>query len=593
MNTDLTIEGQRRIMSTSMSGASLVRYALEQMPISHTFGIPGVHNTEIYDELNKSEKLMPVLVTHESGASFMADAVSRTSNGEIGTLVIVPAAGATHAMSGIGEAFLDGIPMLIITGGTRTDIEYKYQIHELDQVKLLGPVTKGAWKVNDHNEIVPTLFKAYEMAVSGTPGPVLVEIPVNLQLFKGPVKSLPTFKPFANDYVLEESLLEQAVTLLKEAKHPGIFVGWGAVDVSKTVEKIAELLGAPVSTTLQGFSAFPGNHPLHTGMGFSRSAVPAAENAFKDCDCLLAIGTRFGEIPTGSFGCIVPENLIHIDINPDVFNQNYKAKVAIAGDSKFLVPKLLEKIEQRKIKEENRASEVAQQITSDKAAYKKEWNSHLNERVNPSLFFDELRKQLRDDAFVVVDDGNHTFLTAELWEGRRPRGLISPTDFNCMGYCVPAAIGAKLVNPKKQVVGIVGDGSFLMTGLEILTASTHNAGVVYFIFSDGELSQISQGQEIPYNRKVCTILGNIRLEGVALATGAKYFSLKNNNEIAKIISEALFVSEKGQPVIVDISIDYSKRTRFTQGVVKTVLKRFPLGDKFRFIGRAIIRKITG
>jgi acetolactate synthase-1/2/3 large subunit len=257
------------------------------------------------------------------------------------------------------------------------------------------------------------------------------------------------------------------------------------------------------------------------------------------------------------------------------------------------VPKLLEKIEQKKIKEENRSSRVALQISSDKAAYKKEWNSHLNERVNPSLFFDELRKQLNDDAFVVVDDGNHTFLTAELWEGRRPRGLISPTDFNCMGYCVPAAIGAKLVNPKKQVVGIVGDGSFLMTGLEILTASTHNAGVVYFIFSDGELSQISQGQEIPYNRKVCTILGNIRLEGVALATGAKYFPLKNNNEIAKVISEALFVSEKGQPVIVDISIDYSKRTRFTQGVVKTVLKRFPLGDKFRFIGRAIIRKITG
>jgi acetolactate synthase-1/2/3 large subunit len=373
---------------------------------------------------------MPVLVTHESGASFMADAVSRTSNGEIGTLVIVPAAGATHAMSGIGEAFLDGIPMLIITGGTRTDIEYKYQIHELDQIKLLGPVTKGAWKVNDHNEIVPTLFKAYETAVSGTPGPVLVEIPVNIQLFKGPVESLPKFKPYANDYVLDESLLEQAVTLLKEAKHPGIFVGWGAVDVSKTVEKIAEALGAPVSTTLQGFSAFPGNHPLHTGMGFSRSAVPAAENAFKDCDCLLAIGTRFGEIPTGSFGCIVPENLIHIDINPDVFNRNFRAKVAIAGDAKILVPKLLEKIERKKINEENRASKVALQITTDKAAYKKEWNQHLNERVNRSLFFDELRKQLSDDAFVVVDDGNHTFLTAELWEGRRPRGLISPTDFN-------------------------------------------------------------------------------------------------------------------------------------------------------------------
>jgi len=131
-------------MSTSFSGAYLVRYALEQLPVSHTFGIPGVHNTEIYDELNKSEKIKPVLVTHECGAAFMADAISRTSNGEIGTLVIVPAAGTTHAMSGIGEAFLDGIPMLIITGGTRTDIEFGYQLHEIDQKKLLADVTKSA-----------------------------------------------------------------------------------------------------------------------------------------------------------------------------------------------------------------------------------------------------------------------------------------------------------------------------------------------------------------------------------------------------------------------------------------------------------------
>ncbi len=583
----------RSSMSKNLSGAELVRYALEQMPISHTFGIPGVHNTEIYDELNKSEKINPVLVTHEGGASFMADGVSRTGEGKIGTLIIVPAAGATHAMSGIAEAFLDGVPMLIITGGTRTDIDYIYQIHEVDQKKLLSTVTKGVWKINSHSEIVPTLFKAYETAISGMPGPVLVEIPVNVQLFKGPVDSLPIFRPYKNDFVLEESLIEQAVSLLKDAKHPGIFVGWGAVDVSKSVEKIAELLGAPVSTTLQGFSSFPGNHPLHTGMGFSKAAVPAAENAFKDCDCLLAIGTRFGEIPTGSFGCNVPENLIHIDINPEVFNKNFKAKVAITGDSKFLVPRLLEKIQEKNINEEARGKSIATEIAKDKAAYKKEWSEHLNERVNPSLFFDELRKQLKDDAIIVLDDGNHTFLTAELWENRNPRGLISPTDFNSMGYCVPATIGAKLVNPNKQVVGIVGDGCFLMTAMEIITGSTQNAGVIYFVFADGELSQISQGQEIPYNRKVCTILGNIKLEGIALATGAKYLSIKNNKEISKGISDALITSEKGQPVIVDISIDYSKRTRFTQGVVKTVLKRFPLGDKFRFIGRAIWRKITG
>ncbi|MCC6144165.1 MAG: thiamine pyrophosphate-binding protein, partial [Candidatus Hydrogenedentes bacterium] len=350
---------------------------------------------------------------------------------------------------------------------------------------------------------------------------------------------------------------------------------------------------APVSTTLQGLSAFPANHPLHAGMGFSNAAVPAATNAFKGIDALLAVGTRFGEIPTGSFACEVPENLVHIDIDPEVLSRNFKAKVGIAADARVAVPKLLEALRAKGLKNADRGKQVADQIAKDKKAYKDEWYAHKNERVNPAMFFDELRKQLADDAITVVDDGNHTFLAAELFPVIKSRAFISPTDFNCMGYCVPAAIGAKLVNPKRQVVGIVGDGAFLMTGMEILTATTEGVGVAYFVFYDGELSQISQGQEIPYNRKTCTVMGSIKLEGIAMATGAKYVTIENNDGIAKGIQEALATAATGQPVVVDVRIDYSKRTRFTQGVVKTVLKRFPLGDKFRFIGRAVTRKFTG
>ncbi|HEY2902214.1 MAG TPA: thiamine pyrophosphate-binding protein [Polyangia bacterium] len=581
-------------VSGKKSGAWLVRHALEQLPISHTFGIPGVHNTELYDELNKSERIHPVLVTHEGGASFIADAISRTSQkGEIGVLVIVPAAGLTHAMSGIGEAFLDGIPMLIISGGTRTDVPFGYQLHELDQHKILAGLTKGSWLVKEQREIVPTIFAAYHRATSGTPGPVFVEIPVNVQLFQGDADDVPAFQPASPAPAVPDALIDQAVELLAAARAPGLFVGWGAVDVSAETQQIADLLGAPVSTTLQGMSAFPGNHPLHTGMGFSRAAVPAAENAFKGCDCLLAIGTRFGEIPTGSFGCVVPENLIHIDINGEVLGRNFKPKVAIAGDARAVVPRLREKLAAKALDHGPRRTKVAAQIAADKRAYKKEWAAHLNERVNPSLFFDALRARMAPADILVVDDGNHTFLAAELFEVGGARSFVSPTDFNCMGYCVPAAIGAKLVNPDRQVVGIVGDGAFLMTGLEILTATTEGAGVAYFIFSDGELSQISQGQAIPYNRKTCTIVGTVRLDGIATATGARYIALENNDRIAAVIDEALAVAKSGQPVIVDVRIDYSKRTRFTQGVVKTVLKRFPLGEKFRFIGRAVVRKVTG
>lgn len=575
------------------SGAWLARYALEQLPVSHTFGIPGVHNTELYDELNKSEKINPVLVTHESGGSFIADAISRTSKGEIGTLVIVPAAGITHAMSGIGEAFLDGIPMLVICGGIRTDVPFGYQLHELDQHAVLKEITKGTWLVEKHEDVVPAIFEAYYTAVSGTPGPVFVEIPVNIQLFQEHVGEIPVFVPHVPPAFNDDAAIDKAVELLAGAQSPGLFVGWGAVDVVSELEEIATLLGAPVSTTLQGLSAFPATHPLHVGMGFGKAAVPAAENAFKNCDCMLAVGTRFGEIPTGSFGCRVPEKLVHVDIDPEVPGRNYPATVPLVGDSRTVIPRLLEKLKAKGLDNKARADKFAQQIASDKAAYTKEWFGHVNDRVNPAMFLKELRKQLKDDAITVVDDGNHTFLAAELFPVLKARHFISPTDFNCMGYCVPASIGAKLVNPDKQVVGIVGDGAFMMTGLEILTATSHNCGIVYCVFYDGELSQISQGQEIPYNRKTCTIIGGIKLEGIALATGAKYIAIENNERIAGGIKEALEASEKGQPVILDIKIDYSKRTRFTKGVVGTVLKRFPMGDKFRFIGRALLRKVTG
>lgn len=588
------IERKTARISGKKSGAWLVRYALEQLPVSHTFGIPGVHNTEIYDELNKSESIQPVLVTHEAGGAFIADAISRTSpTGEIGVMCIVPAAGLTHAMSGIGEAFLDGIPMLIISGGIRTDVASGYQLHELDQHKILEGLTKGSWKVEAQKDIVPTIYEAYRVATSGCPGPVFVEIPVNLQLFQGEVGDVPVFQKEHPKLVSPESTLAEAVELLKNANHPALFLGWGAVDAVAESTGIADMLGAPVATTLQGLSAFPGDHPLHTGMGFSGAAVPAAENAFKNADCVLAVGTRFGEIPTGSFGAVLPENLIHVDIDPDVIGRNYKAKVGIQGDARMVLSMLLERLRGQSVQNADRHAAVAAQISGDKKAYKKEWYDHVNERVNPAMFFDELRKQLNDDAIMVVDDGNHTFLAAEQYENRRARGFISPTDFNCMGYCVPAAIGAKLVNPDKQVVGIVGDGAFLMTGMEILTASTQGAGIPYFVFYDGELSQISQGQEIPYNRKTCTVLGNIRLEGIAMATGAKYVTIDSNDRLAAGIREALEIAATGQPVVVDVRIDYSKRTRFTQGVVKQVLKRFPLGDKFRFIGRAVYRKVTG
>ncbi|HEY5688286.1 MAG TPA: thiamine pyrophosphate-binding protein [Yeosuana sp.] len=572
------------------TGAWLVVNALEQLPISHTFGVPGVHNTEIYDELNKSAKITPILVTHEGGGAFMADAVSRTSD-NIGTLVIVPAAGITHALSGIGEAFLDGIPMLIISGGIRTDVNKSYQLHEWDMHAVLSGITKKTFKIKTHQEIMPSIFDAYTIAVSGNPGPVFIEIPANIQLFKGKVSEIVSFKNSEIKPEILSTQTDEAIHIISQSKKVGLFLGWGAKEATDISIQIAERLKAPVSTTLQGYSVFPGDHGLFTGMGFSAASVPAAENAFKDVDCLIAVGTRFAEIPTGSYGAIVPENLIHIDIDKNVFDKNYKSKLAIEGDAREVLECLLQELKKRNIEKTN--PHLLNTIANDKQAYYKEWSDYKFDKVNPYNFFKSLRLHLENDAITVVDDGNHTFLTVELFQNLKSKHFISPTDFNCMGYCVPATIGAKLANPNKQVIGIVGDGAFLMTGLELLTAKRNQLGLVLFVFHDGELSQISQGQEIPYNRKTSTELGDFKLEGIANAVGAEYLIIENDSQINETINTALREAKNNKMVLVDVNIDYKKRTRFTKGVVKTVLENFPFNDKVRFIGRAVKRKIFG
>lgn len=574
------------------TGAWLVRYALEQIGVRQTFGIPGVHNTELYDELNSSGQIEPVLVSHEVGAAFMADAVSRTST-QIGCLAIVPAAGVTHASSGIGEAFLDGVPMLVISGGIRSDSAYGYQLHEVDQHSLLKPITKATYLIQEHNQILSTIYEAYQMATTGEPGPVFVEIPVNIQLDKGQIDQLIQYQTIENQLKSQpstEQLIEAAVLELSQAKRPGLFVGWGARKAVDAVTQIAEHLGAPVATTLQGLSSFPADHPLHAGFGFGPAAVPSSYEAFKDCDCLLAIGTRFAEIATGSYGVSVPEKLIHMDINPEVFSRNYKASVAVEGDAGITVPMLAEKL--LATSEPSVDSAIKDLIATEKETYRKEWRDYQSyERVNPVHLFDHLRTALADDAIVVLDDGNHTFLAAELMPIHRGGQLISPTDFNCMGYAVPATIGAKLVNPNKQVISIVGDGAFNMTCMELTTAVKMQLGMALFIFNDGELSQIAQAQERPYNRTTCTALPAVNYQALAAAVGCEYLEIRNNDAVETNVIQAMSLAAKNHPVIVNVLIDYSKATRFTDGVVKTNIKRLPTGTKVRMVGRALYRKI--
>jgi len=571
------------------TAAWLVRQALEQLGIRYTFGIPGVHNIELYDELASSDTITPLLVTHEAGAAFMADAIGRVSD-SVGVLAVVPAAGLTHAMSGIGEAFLDGIPMLVISGGVRTDLRQGFQLHDVDQQALMRTLTKATYRIESYDEVVPTVYRAYREAVEGEPGPVYIELPANLQMLTGEVAEVPVFEAATERPPVDAEAVAAAAKLLRSARKPGIFVGWGARQVTADIRRIAEHLGAPVATTLQGLAAFPAEHPLHTGMGFGPSAVPAARHAFRHCDAMLAVGTRFAEICTGSYGAAPPENLVHVDINPGAIGRNHPTAVGICADARDAVPALAEQLLQDGPRRD--CAELKASIAADKAAWVQQWLDHESgSRVNPGRFFRVLRQRLDHNAIVVADDGNHTFLTAELMPIYEGGNYLSPTDFNCMGYCVPASIGAKLARPDRQVVGIVGDGAFLMTGLETVTAVREKLGIAWFIFNDGELSQIAQAQEIPYQRKPCTSVGGLDYRALAAATGCDFAAIENDSAIDAAIERALAAMAEQRPVIVDVRIDYSKRTQYTIGAVKTNLRRFDTRNKLRIVSRALWRKL--
>ena len=288
----------------------------------------------------------------------------------------------------------------------------------------------------------------------------------------------------------------------------------------------------------------------------------------------------------------IPENLIHVDIDPEVFNKNYPATVAIESDAEQFLSALVDALKNEHI--DRNSNDLRSLIHRKKESFHKSWTSKINpDKVSPGLFFKELRQQLDRDAYLVVDDGNHTFLAAEQFPVFESKHFISPTDFNCMGYAVPGAIATKLAHPDKQVCAIIGDGAFIMTCMEILTATTNKIGAIFFVFHDCELSQISQFQHLPMKYKTCTVLEDVRFEGVATATGAAYLRIENDLQTGDIITKALRIAQEGVPIIIDINIDYSKQSVFTKGTIQVNLSRFPLRQKMRFIGRALKRHTIG
>lgn len=570
-----------------LRGAELVVRALEDAGARLAFGIPGTHNIELYDALNRSDTVTAILVTDEQSAGFMADGVSRSS-GSVGVVNVVPGAGVTHCLSGVAEALLDGIPIVVLAAGIRRDTGRSYQLHEIDQAAILRPVTKAVLRPERAADIYSTVRRAFALAQEGTPGPVAVEIPAEFYLLTHEVAEPPAGSSPAATYDRAAPAAEaaRAASIINGAGKVLLYAGNGARGAGQILVELAETLGAPVATTIQGKGAFPEHHPLWLWNGLGATVPSPLRTVAEGCDTMLAIGCRFAEVGTGSYGFTPPPTVVHVDINPEVFGRNVPATLAVEADAAAFLEALLPLVDDR-----GQWGEAAEQIANGHRLVHEEWKRETSAaRVTPAALFAALQR-LAPEAIYATDSGNGTFLAVEHLRLDRPGRFLAPVDFSCMGYSVPAAIGAALANPGRDVVALAGDGAFLMTGLELATAAAYKAGVVVCLLRDGELAQIAQFQRTVMANTASSTVAAYDVAAFAGTTGAAYVPCARDAHLDDALSEALSAARAGRPAIVEVAIDYSRKTHFTRGVVKTTFWRLPWDERLRMLGRAASRHL--
>ncbi len=570
-----------------MTGADIVVRALEDEGIPFTFGIPGTHNIELYDSLARSAKVRPILVTDEQSASFMADGVARSS-GMLAAANVVPGAGLTHALSGIAEAYLDGIPMLVLACGIRRDTGKAYQLHAVDQQAIARPVTKAQFLIEKGADLYSTIRHACRVARTAPAGPVFVEVPAEHYIFRHDV-DLEAWRDGPDAAATFRAAdLDQARSLLAACRHPLLYFGLGAAGAGADLVALAERLEAPVATTFEGKSIFPESHPLWLWCGFGAAAPKFVQKIAQGGDLTLAIGCRFSEVGTGSYGLQMPGKLIHVDIDPASLDKNYRADLPVVADAPAFIAALLNNLPAR-----GSDPQLREAIREGHAKVWSGWAAPADaEKVTPPQLLKAVQQLVGPTAIYTTDSGNGTFLAVECLRLDHPRSFLAPIDYSCMGYAVPAALGAALACPGRPVVSLAGDGAFLMTGLELLTAAQLQLPLMVLLLRDRELAQIAQFQQTALGRKSCSELPDYDLPALCRAVGVEYLMMAKNAEIDPILRQARALTEARRPVVVEVAIDYSRKTYFTDGVVRVNLARLPWPDRLRMVVRALSRRLS-
>jgi acetolactate synthase-1/2/3 large subunit len=524
----------------------------------------------------------------------MADGYAR-STGKPGVICLVPGPGVTNSMTGLGEALLDSVPIVCIVGDIAQGEKYRpFQVHSLNQVKLLEPVTKGVFNVQRLDQIPCAIRKAIALSMCGEPGPVAVVIPYPLFIEAGHFKSPPLAPP---TLPCDETAFQKAVTLLANRKcRVGIYAGQGCMNYSEALVQVAELLQAPVATSISGKGVMPENHPLSVGWGYGPQGTRTAEAIFEGrclqpratgVDLLLAVGVKFSEVSTGFYANPQPSRVIHVDAQESNIGKILRTDVCVHADAGVFLHKLLEFGDHVRRPADNKLVTAIRQAKAEELCENKQSCAKCG--VDPMALILCLRKNLPEDAMFFVDVTVSEHLAAEAFRVSQPRTFFNPTDNQGMGWSIPAALGAQKAFPGRCTVTLTGDGCFLMSAMEISTAARAGLPVKFFILDDQAYQFMQQLQKPAYQRTTATILAKLDYAALAKGLGVAYQEITRNEHVEACLHQ---VFGYPGPVLVRVATDYrDRKIRWVEAVRDRFIEELSAAQKMRFLTRVGYRAV--
>jgi len=550
-------------MSTELTGAEIVFKALSDHKVEYIFGYPGGAVLPLYDQLSKQKEIKHILVRHEQGAGHAAEGYARSS-GKPGVVLVTSGPGATNMVTALTDAYMDSIPLVCITGQVPTHLIGTDAFQECDTTGITRPCTKHNWLVKDVNQLAETIHKAFRIATTGRPGPVLIDIPKDIQFKKGIYKSHETIQidSYQPNFKGDPNQIEKAVELIANAKKPIFYTGGGVINAgekaSQSLRELVALTGFPITSTLQGLGCYPGEDPQFLGM-LGMHGTYEANHAMHDCDLMINIGARFDDRITGMVSKFSPgSKKIHIDIDPSSINKVVKVDVAVVGDAQSVMSSMIEIIKKKypgfKNSNKEKISDWWKQIgvwrEKKSLSFKQGKNIILPQHAVHRLY--ELTKD--QDTFISTEVGQHQMWAAQHYKFSKPNRWMTSGGLGTMGYGLPAAIGIQIAHPKKLVIDIAGEASILMNMQELSTAVQYRLPIKIFILNNEYMGMVRQWQELLHDKNYSESYSEALPDFVKLAEayGAVGIRASKPEELDEKIKEMISVD---RPVIFDCVVE--------------------------------------